>query len=215
MIATSVIRVQLVDDHEVVRTGFKFLLEKEGDVQVVSESSTGRAAYIDYIAYHPDILILDISLPDMSGLEAMRRILTKDQQAKVIVLSMYSGAVAERALQMGARGFVSKSSGARTLMLAIEQVMRGRRYLDAETGLQLPINEAKHDKPLHPVLTKRELEVCMLLVEGQTVSAIAEALFLSSKTVYTHREHIMDKLGATTSTELAQIAARMGIISHK
>ncbi len=201
------IRVQLVDDHEIVRAGFRYLLEGEGKMQVVAESSSGRKACLDYKSSQPDIVIMDISLPDFSGLEVMRRILAKDPQAQVVILSMHGGMIAARAMEMGARGFVCKSSAARTLLTAIRQVRQGQLYLDA--GLNLPATETL--QPEKMTLTKRELEICLLLTEGHSVQEIADTLFISCKTVYTHREHIMAKTGVKSTIELAQVAARMGI----
>jgi len=213
MTTTQAIRVQLVDDHQIVRTGFRALLEKEGDIQVVAESASGKQACLDYGEHLPDILIMDISLPDISGLEAMRRILRNHPRARVLVLSMHSGMVAERALQLGARGFVCKQSSPSVLLSAIHRIMRGGRYMDDAANAQLvTIPPAKTNKLPHP-LSRRELEICMLLTSGKNVTKIAKTLYLSEKTVYTHRQHIMDKLGVTTTIKLAQVATRMGIHS--
>ncbi len=208
------ISVQLVDDHEVVRSGFRYLLNKEPGIHVVAESATGRKACRDYKESHPDIIIMDISLPDISGLEVMRRILLEYPKAKVLMLSMHGGIVVEHAMQMGACGFVSKHSGARTLVTAIRQIKQGQHYIDHDSSLKLPAEAPGHPKPLRTSLTKRELEVCLLLTQGKTVTEIADCLFVSSKTVYNHRENIMAKLGVTTIIELAQIAARIGINSN-
>ncbi|HKI60689.1 MAG TPA: response regulator transcription factor [Mariprofundaceae bacterium] len=204
------LRIQIVDDHEVVRTGFRYLLEEDGSMQVVVESTSGKQACRDFEQYLPDIVIMDISLPDISGLETMRRILLDHPLANILILSMHTGMVAERALQMGARGYVCKSSGARALLAAIEQVMLGARHLDPEAGVEMPADTNRLDS--QKLLTKRELEVCMRLARGQSVGEIANSLHLSEKTVYTHRQHIMDKLGVTTTIELARVATLMGIL---
>jgi len=213
MAAIESIRVQLVDDHEIVRAGFRYLLEQEQHIQVVAESGSGKQACRDYNANLPDVLVMDISLPDISGLEAIRRILLAHPAARILVLSMHAGMVAERAIQLGARGFVCKRSGAITLLTAIHTVMRGKRYLDDNAAVALSIKQAADPlKPLSQPLTRRELEICMHLTEGRSVGDIANALHLSAKTIYTHRQHIMDKLGVATPVELAQVAARMGIL---
>jgi len=204
------LRIQIVDDHEVVRTGFRYLLEQDGSMQVVVESTSGKQACRDYERYLPDIVIMDISLPDISGLEAMRRILQDHPLANILMLSMHTGMVAERALQMGARAFVCKSSGAKALLAAIDSVMQDIRYIDPEAGVEMPAESIRLDS--QKILTKRELEVCMRLADGQSVADIANSLHLSEKTVYTHRQHIMDKLAVTTSVELAQVASLMGIL---
>lgn len=212
MTAARPVRVQLVDDHEIVRAGFRHLLEKDGNMQVVAESATGKQACRDYDACLPGILVMDISLPDISGLEAMRRILLQHPRARILMLSMHVGIVAERAMQMGARGFICKSSGAEKLAAAIHRIMRGGRYLDDKAGAELPAKQAGPAKP--PALSKRELEICMLLTEGRSVAEIAKTLYLSEKTVYTHRQHIMDKLGVATTIDLVRVATQVGIFSN-
>lgn len=205
------IRVQLADDHEVVRTGFRYLLDHEDDIIVVAESSNGIQACLDYDAYRPDVLLMDISMPDMNGLEAIRRILARDAQARILILSMHTSLVAERVLEQGARGFVSKHCAVRDLVVAIRQIMRGARYLDAETAEQLSLEKDSMGRTSLSPLSKRESEICMLLVDGRSVASIAERLHLSEKTVYTHREHILHKLGVATVLELAQLILFLGI----
>ncbi|HXH64949.1 MAG TPA: response regulator transcription factor [Mariprofundaceae bacterium] len=209
--STPAIRIQLVDDHEIVRTGFRHLLEKEGDLRVVAESASGKQACRDYDTYLPDILIMDISLPDISGLEAMRRILDRHPQARILVLSMHTGMVAEQAMQLGAMGFVCKRSGATALVSAIRAIMAGQHYVDAKEDESIP-GERFGSRRLRPAsLTKRELEICMHVAEGRSVAEIARAMHLSEKTVYTHRQHIMDKLGVDTPVRLARILASLGL----
>jgi len=203
------VRVQLVDDHEVVCAGFRHLLEHEGNMQVVAESPNGKQACKDFETHRPDILVMDISLPDISGLEVLRRILGDHADARVVMLSMHVGMVAERAMQLGARGFVCKRSGASALVSAIRSIMRGGRYLDPAAEVQQAMSAQQAS-----MLSKRELEVCILLAQGKSVSDIARLIHLSEKTVYTHRQHIMDKLGVSTAIELAQVATRMGILSN-
>ncbi len=213
MTAIAPIRVQLVDDHDIVRAGFRHLLEKECNIEVVAESGSGKQACLDYEASLPDVLLMDISLPDISGIETMRRILLAHPEARILVLSMHTGMVAERAMQLGARAFVCKGSGTTTLLTAIHTVMRDERYLDDNAAVPLSEKQAADPlKPLSQPLTRRELEICMYLTEGRSVNEIAQVLHLSDKTVYTHRQHIMDKLGVVTPVKLAQVAARMGIL---
>ena len=210
--STQCIRIQLVDDHEIVRTGLRHLLEKEDDMQVVVESATGKQACLDYDTYQPDMLVMDISMPDISGLEVMRRILQDHPQARILLLSMYGGMVVQRAMQMGACGYIRKNSGIENLISAVHEIMQGERHFDDESDAEMPAEPVNLDK-VSPSLTKRELEICMDLVNGKSVAEIGRALHLSEKTVYTHRQHIMNKLGANTLIELAQVASHLGIFS--
>lgn len=202
------IRIQLAEDHEIVRAGFRYLLNNEADMEVVAESANGVLACRHYDEYKPDVLVMDISMPDMHGLEAIRRIMTHDPEACILVLSMHSGVVAERTLQEGARGFLSKRCASRELVMAIRRIMRGQRYIDPELTAQLSPNT---EKVPPPSLSNRELEICMHLVDGRSVSSIAEQMHLSEKTVYVHREHIMLKLGVATIVELTKLASVLGI----
>ena len=214
MMASAPIRVQLVDDHEIVRTGFCHLLEEEGDMQVVGESATGKQACHDYTKVQPDIVILDISLPDISGLEVIRRILQSDSRARILVFSMHTAMVAEQAMKQGARGYICKRSGAKVLISAIRQIMQGGCFLDENSNVQMTMKQNKLINSPPTLLSKRELEVCLLLSDGKSVVEIAKSLHISENTVYTHRQHIMDKLGATTIIELSQVAARLGILCN-
>lgn len=209
MASKQPMRLQLVDDHEIVRDGFRQLLEQEEHIQIVAESANGKEACRHYEQYKPDIVIVDISLPDMSGLEVLRRILRFYPKARIIMLSMHSGLVANHAIQQGASGFICKSSGTRKLAQAIRQVMAGKTYLDPSASL-----EGEENKPgstSGAPLTKRELEVCLLLVEGKSIREIARLLHLSEKTIYTHRQRSMKKLAAATPIELTRLVERMGL----
>lgn len=207
------IRVQLAEDHEVVRAGFRYLLDHESDIVVVAESANGLQACRDYDKYRPDILVIDISMAEMNGLEAIRRILSRHADARILVLSMHTGLIAERALQQGARGFISKQCAARELITAIRRVMAGVRYLDSSLleRTMTRVQEPSKDDALQ--LSKRELEVCMLLADGQSVSHISDQLHLSEKTVYTYRSSLFRKLGVATVVELVQMVSLLGIHS--
>lgn len=211
--ATRMIRIQLVDDHEIVRAGFRHLLEKEPDMQVVAESASGKQACRDFEACQPDVMVMDISMPDISGLEAMRRILQAHPESRVLILSMHGGMVATQSMQMGAKGFICKRSGSKALILAIRTIMDGRLFYDQESDESWPGYSMgpKSDAPTS--LTKREIEICMQLADGRSVAQIADAMHLSEKTVYTHRQHIMDKLDAKTVVELARAVSRLGVHS--
>ena len=205
------IRIQLVDDHEIVRTGFRNLLEKEGDMKVVVESASGKQGCRDYDTCQPDILVMDVSLPDISGLEAMRRVLHRHPQARVLILSMHAGMVAAQAMQQGAKGFVCKRSEAGRLISAIRAIMYGRQYVDEKVDEDWSGEGVELSRDPHESLTKRELEICMHLTKGRTVAEISRAMYLSEKTVYTHRQHIMNKLGVVTASRLVGAVTTLGI----
>jgi two-component system invasion response regulator UvrY len=150
-------------------------------------------------------------MPDISGLEAMRRILHEHPEARILILSMHTGMVAERAMQMGANGFVCKRSGAAELISAVRAIMAGQHFVDASEDESLPGERIGPRRSRPASLTKREIEICTHLVKGQTVAEIARTMHLSEKTIYTHRQHIMDKLGANTDVELVRIVASLGI----
>ena len=205
------IRVQLAEDHEVVRTGFRYLLDNEDDIVVVAESANGIQACRDYDTYNPDILVIDVSMAKMNGLEATHRILGRHPDACILVLSMHSGLVAERALQQGARGFLSKQCAARELVTAIRKIAQGGHYIDSSLNTQTSPGKQKTGQNPASTLSKRELEVCMLLASGQSVSNISEHLHLSEKTVYTYRTSLFRKLGVVTVVELVQIISLLGV----
>jgi len=209
MTGREAIRLQLVDDHEMVRDGFRHLLEKESHIRIVAESASGKEACRHYEQHKPDIVIIDISLPDMSGIEVLRRILRLHPDARALMLSMHSGMVAEFAVQLGARGFICKSSGTRELAQAVQQVMSGGTYLDP--AAEIAGKTDKSGSISGTPLTKRELEICLLLVEGRGISEIAKLLHLSEKTVYTHRQRSMKKLAVSTPIELTKLVERMGL----
>lgn len=203
------VRVQLVDDHEIVRSGFRHLLEKEEDIDVVAESPDGKQACRDFDEQKPDLVIMDVSLPDISGLEVMRRMQALEHNAPILMLSMHSGMVAKRAMELGARGFISKRSGVGKLVEAIHTIMDGQSFIDDDSFPDVPASTGAmvSSEPL----SRRELEICMLLAEGKRVLEIAEQLHISDKTVYTHRQHIMDKLGVSSPMELVRLADRLGL----
>jgi two-component system, NarL family, invasion response regulator UvrY len=209
--AAPMLRIQLADDHEIVRAGFRHLLEKEPDIEVVAESGSGKQACRDFESCQPDVLVMDISMPDISGLEAMRRILQTHPEARVLILSMHGGMVATQSMQMGAKGFICKRSGSKALIAAIRTIIDGQLFVDQESDESWPGYSMNQISKAPAALTKREIEICMQLADGRSVAEIADAMHLSEKTVYTHRQHIMDKLDAKTPVDLARAVSRLGI----
>jgi two-component system invasion response regulator UvrY len=208
------IRVLLADDHAVVRTGFRLLLQTQSDVSVVGEAASGEAACQLYTELVPDVLVLDLAMPGMGGLETLKRIRAKHAQARVLALSAHDDPVhARRALQEGALGFLSKRSAPETLLEAVTIVAAGRRFIDASLAQKLALAEVE-GAGKSPVerLSEREFDVFMRLAQGATVQKIAEDLKISASTVGTHLYNIKQKLHVVNQSELTLIAIRHGLI---
>ncbi|HVY80392.1 MAG TPA: response regulator transcription factor [Steroidobacteraceae bacterium] len=208
------IRVMLVDDHAVVRTGFRLLLQSLKDVAVVGEAESGEAATQRYAELMPDVVVLDLAMPGMGGLEALKRIRARNPQARVLALSAHDDPLhARRALQEGALGFLSKRGAPEALLEAVTTVAAGRRYLDADLAQKLALAdiEGATKSPLER-LSEREFEVFIRLASGATVQKIAEDLKLSASTVGTHLYNIKQKLAVVNQSELTLIAIRHGLI---
>jgi two-component system, NarL family, invasion response regulator UvrY len=209
-----VIRVLLVDDHAVVRMGFRLLLQSTAELSVVAEADSGEAACQLYPELMPDVVVMDLAMPGMGGLEALRRIRARDAQARVLTLSAHDDPMhARRALQEGALGFLSKRSAPEALLEAVSVVAAGRRYLDSVLAQKLALAEFDGGAK-SPVerLSEREFEVFVRLAGGATVQRIALDLNLSASTIGTHLYNIKQKLGVVNQSELTLIAIRHGLI---
>ncbi len=208
------IRVLLVDDHAVVRTGFRLLLQSLTQVSVVAEAASGEAAYQYYFDLRPDVVVMDLAMPGMGGLEALRRIRARDPEARVLTLSAHDDLLhARRALQEGALGFLSKRSAPEALVEAVTTIAAGRRYLDTELAQKMALAEFDGSAK-SPVdrLSEREFDVFVRLASGATVQRIAQDLNLSTSTIGTHLYNIKQKLGVANQSELTLIAIRHGLI---
>jgi two-component system, NarL family, invasion response regulator UvrY len=208
------IRVLLVDDHAVVRTGFRLLLQSLADLSVVAEADSGEAACQIYIDLAPDVVVMDLAMPGMGGLEALRRIRARHPQARVLALSAHDDPMhARRSLQEGALGFLSKRSAPEALLEAVTTVAAGRRYIDPALAQKLALAEFDGGSK-SPVerLSEREFEVFVRLAGGATVQRIAQDLKLSASTVGTHLYNIKQKLDVENQSELTLIAIRHGLI---
>ncbi len=209
------IRVMLVDDHAVVRMGFKLLLQGAEDIEVVAEAESGEEAIKRYAEIKPDVVVMDISMPGIGGLEAVTRLLAKDPAAKVLILSAHEDSShPKRLLKAGAVGYLSKRSAAEELIQAIHQVATGKTFLDSKLAQAMAVQQLTGEQNPVEVLSDREFEVFMLLAKGQSVAHIAEKLFLSPRTVGTHLYNIKQKLNAGNSAEIALIAMRNGLLEH-
>ncbi|MES1925977.1 response regulator transcription factor [Salinisphaera sp. T31B1] len=207
---TTPIRVLLVDDHAVVRAGYGRLLKLADDIQVVGEADSGERAYAACRDLDIHVIVMDLSLPGMSGIEATKRILSRYPGVRVLVFSVHEEQIfVRRALTAGATGYISKRAVSEVLVNAVRAVATGQRYIDAELA-----DEAGPDaaNPL-ACLSSREFEIFRLLASGASVNAIAEELFLSPKTVANHTTRLRTKLGASGTADLTRLAIRTGVVA--
>ena len=206
------VRVMLVDDHALVRMGFSMLLA-DAQVEVVAEASSGEQACQDYARVQPDVVVMDLSMPGMGGLEALRRLLAQDPKARVLVLSAHEDtAHPRRALRAGALGYLTKRSAPDALIAAVSALARGERYVDAITAQALALAQIDGQSSPADTLSEREFSVFLQLARGLSVARIAENLKLSPSTVGTHLYHVKQKLGAGNQSELTLVALRWGLI---
>jgi DNA-binding NarL/FixJ family response regulator len=210
------VTVMLADDHAVVRDGLRALLEGGHDLQVVGVAGNGRDAVAEAQRLRPDIVIMDIAMPELDGVEATRRIVEKCPDTRVLILSMYLSAEhIHRALQAGAQGYVLKESAGDEVVEAIRALRAGKRYLShriTETVIDDYLRDGSNVSPIDS-LSLRERDVLQLVVEGRTNAGIAQALSLSPKTVETYRARIMRKLKVRDTVELVKFAMRHGLIT--
>ena len=210
------VSVFLVDDHAVVRDGLKLLLESYAGISVVGEASDGRTAVRCVRDLRPDVVVMDITMPEMDGVEATRQIREECPTAQVIILSMHSTSEhVFRALEAGARGYLVKESAGVEVVDAVIAVREGRRYLSRKISEQVLDDYVKHRtgpsrSPLE-LLSSREREVLQLVVEGKTSAEIGEILFISAKTVETYRSRLMQKLGTSDIPSLVKFAMQHGL----
>ena len=201
------IRVFSVDDHPLLREGISALISNQPDMELIAEASSGAESIQQYREHHPDVTLMDLRLPDMSGIEAMIAIRSEFPDARIIMLTTFEGDIEiQRALQAGARGYLLKSTPPKELMDVIRQVHNGKKRIPPEIAAQL----AEHLSD--EALTGREVEVLQRIAGGNRNRDIAKELFISEETVKVHIKHIMEKLGANDRTQAVAIGLRRGII---
>jgi DNA-binding NarL/FixJ family response regulator len=209
------VTVLLVDDHAIVRAGFRRLLEQMPGIRVVAEAASGEEAYRVFGDCLPDVAVMDLSMAGMGGLEAIRRILARHAAARILVFSMHeTPAFAQQALRAGACGYVTKTSPPEVLVEAVRAIAAGRTFLSTEMAQKLALESVGGERDPLSVLTPREFEIFRLLAAGRTADQIAEALYVSAKTVANHSTQIKQKLGIATAVDLHRVALRHGIVSE-
>jgi len=207
------ITIQLVDDHDLVRAGFKSLIEKTSNYRVIVESSTAEIAWRDYLKHRPDVVIMDISMPGIGGIEGIRRIMARDRNARIIVLTMLGKEIIQKVMEIGAMGYVNKSSSPSLIIEAIDRVAKGKNYFSKLPSMMVKKSDSA-DKIVNPIstLTQREFEIMMLLLSEKSNSEIADILGLSAKTVHVHKSRIFSKLNVNSMVGLTQVALACELI---
>ena len=200
-------RVLLVDDHALLRTGVANIINQEPDLRVVAEAGNGAEAVAAYERFHPDVTLLDLRMPEMEGVEAVRRIRERDPRARVIVLTTYdTDDEIARALKAGAKAYVLKDISADDLVTCIRDVLAGKTYLAPAAAARLA------EGVTHVQLTPRELATLRLMADGKANKEIASELGISDRTVKTHLGHLFEKLGVASRTEAIKVAMRRGLV---
>jgi two-component system, NarL family, invasion response regulator UvrY len=208
------ISILLVDDHPVVRQGYRRVLESQGDFRVIAEAEDATNAYASFKTHAPDIVVMDISMPGASGLEAIRNIRSRSPRARILVFSMHSeAALVKAAFNAGASGYVTKSSEPAVLVQAIRSVTRGERAMSDDIARVLALESLNPSGSILEQLGEREIEILRQLAAGATTEQIASSLNISTKTVQNYHYVIKAKIGARTDAQLVRLAAEYGLTS--
>jgi len=206
------IRIFLVDDHALVRTGMRMILSGETDIEVVGEAESGEDALPQIRQLKPDVVLCDMHLPGISGLEVTERIVKGRHGTRVIVVSVLEdGPIPKRVIEAGASGYVGKGGNSEELLSAVREVARGKRYLASGVAQNLALSNLSGKSTPFDVLSPRELEVAMLLMQGLRQEDIAKRLSLSAKTVNTHKSRLFEKLEIQDNISLARLAQQYGL----
>jgi two-component system invasion response regulator UvrY len=205
------VNVLVVDDHVIVRSGLRNLLTAGCQAEIV-EASNGREALQQLRAVKPDLVLLDLNLPGMGGLELLRRLLIEDRSARILVLSMHAEALyVTRAMELGARGYLSKHASADELLIAVKRIADGGRYIENAIAQELALQQVSSGRGLQD-LTERDIEIMRLLADGQSLAGIADALGVGYKTVANACSGIKSKLGVARTSDLVRMAMTLGVV---
>ena len=211
------IGVLLVDDHKLVRTGVRLILEETSDVRIVGEAGSGEEAIEQSRALKPDVLLMDVSMPGIGGLEATRKLLARNPSLKIIIVSVHATEPYPlRLLEAGAHGYLTKDCAADEIVTAIRRVHAGERYITPAIAQQLALSAVSgSDGSPFEQLSQRETQVMLMITAGQSPQTIANRLHLSPKTVSTYRTRLFQKLAVSNDVELMRLAMRYGVIEEK
>lgn len=211
------IKILIIDDHELVRTGLRMILEEVSDFQVVGEVKSGEDGLRFCRKNAPDIVLMDVNMPGIGGLEATKQIVRLSENTRVICLSMHTeNPIPAKVMSMGAFGFVTKDAEPQEMILAIHKVAAGQKYIAPDIAQQIAIGKLDmDDKNPFEQLSDRELEITLMLVRGKRVPEIAQSLNISAKTVNTYRYRMFYKLDINTDVELTHLALRYKLISSE
>ncbi|OAH98491.1 DNA-binding response regulator [Methylomonas methanica] len=214
MTKQATINILLVDDHAIVREGYRSLISKQADLRVIAEAANGADAYRLYKEYQPDVVVTDLTMPGLSGLELISRLKQRDCKARILVFSMHQNpSFARQACRAGALGYVSKSSAPELLLQAIRDVHLGRHILSTDIAQALALEKLGNETTALNSLTAREFEILRLLVEANTQDQIAKTLNISPKTVGNCHYLIKNKLGVNSDIELTRLAIKLNVLS--
>lgn len=206
------IRVFLLDDHALVRTGYRYILEKHADIELVGEAASGEEGLPLIRKLQPDVVLCDLHLPGMSGLEITERVVRSGLPTKVVIVSVQEdGPMPMRLMEAGASGYLGKACDQTELLRAVREAARGRRYLAGELAQRMALSAMSGERSPFEQLTPRELEVVMMLCQGMRMADIGRRLSLSAKTIATHKYRLFDKLGIEDAVSLARLAAQHGV----
>jgi two-component system invasion response regulator UvrY len=203
------VRIVLADAHPLVRVGFRTLAKEWGDIQLVGEAETGEQAVDQFTRHKPDVLVLDMAIPGIGGMETIHKVMGREPKARILILSFHENAIlADRALRDGVFGYISKRSPPENFHRAVMQIAQGRKYIDAEIAQEIALQQVTGGTKPFMNLTEREFTVFLLLAEGRSTAEVSKALHLSPNTINTHYHHIKNKLGVSSKAEMTRIAIR-------
>lgn len=213
----SMIRILLVDDHDLFRAGMGSILRSQDGMVVVGEYSDGEQAIEAVRREAPDLVLMDVHMPGIGGIEATRKILRIAPQTKIIAVTVLSDdPFPNQLLDAGARGYISKGSGSQEMMEAIETVMRGNYYISSDVAQKLTLTNFRRRGEASPLdtLSAREMQIMLMITRGQSNQEISDALFLSPKTISTYRHRLFEKLDVSNDVELTHLAIRHGLLEN-